>query len=380
MKNAIVWMVWGWCGLAAAGEPSEMLWEGTLPGKAAELPVLEGVQYVRVRERQPDVDGFRWLHGAVLSHYRGTFYASWGCNTGHENTVGEKIAMATSQDGVHWNAPKILLPDDRDIGRSHGVFWEHQGRFWALHAQFYGTWKKHVPFPNLGMELFLLEENGEWVSQGVVAKGIWPLQEPIRTASGDWVVAGVNDRFQACVARSEGDDPRKWTVTNITWEKGFFSETNLWADGDVLTLLLRNEHPQQNGRQVAGVAWSTDGGKTWSKAVESNLFMNVSKPGCRTLSNGQRLLAGFTAADAFNRNYLTLAVGSPGEKTLSHVWRLRSGGVEVPGGFPPKGFSYPAIYEWNEKIYVIYSVHDGGANQNHIELAIFPRSAIEVVP
>lgn len=371
----IALVVMGCCCLAVAEEP---LWEGTLPGNASEIPVLEGVQYVRVRERQPQTDGFQWQHGAVILSYQGTFYASWGCNVGDENTTGEKIAIATSQDGIHWNVPKILLPDENQIGRSHGVFCEHEGKLWALHAQFYG--ERKVVFPNLGMELFLLEDNGEWVSQGIVAKGIWPLQEPVKTASGDWVVAGVNERFQACVARSEGNDLRKWVVTNIAWEKGFFSETNLWADGDDLTLVLRNEVPQQKGRFVAGVAYSTDGGKTWSKAVESNLFMNSSKPGCRTLSNGQRVLAGFTAADAGNRNHLTLAVGAPGKKTLSHVWRLRSHGLDVPGGFAPTGFSYPAVYELGEKIYVIYSVHDGDANRNHIELAIFPRKAIEVTP
>ena len=45
-----------------------------------------------------------------LIHYHGKFWIMWSDGPGVEDRVGQRVAYATSSDGVDWSAPKYITP------------------------------------------------------------------------------------------------------------------------------------------------------------------------------------------------------------------------------------------------------------------------------
>ena len=77
-----------------------MLWAPSRPvPKAAEAPLLEDVRFSVVKMRQPELDGYNWLHGPAIAWHNGVLHASFGHNTGSENTATEVANGRNSPDG-----------------------------------------------------------------------------------------------------------------------------------------------------------------------------------------------------------------------------------------------------------------------------------------
>ena len=360
------------------------LWEGKAPA-AIDIPKLEGVRFETVKAHEPEVDGYEFLHGVDLSRYRGALFACWGANKGKENTITEVLLGRRSMDdGKTWGSVEMIGPgggpeDARTEANSHGVFLEYDGRLWAFAARF-GRGKGR--FKGLGMEAFVLNEDTDaWESQGVVAKGVWPLQKPIRLADGNWFVCGCDENWIASAAISHGDDLTKWDTVKIPTDGRIYTEANAWVDGNEITLIMRNHSPIEGKFNCAAVAISKDGGRTWSDVGESDLPMTTSKPCAGILSTGQRFLICTNNRDhGGKRHPLTIAVSRPGEKKLCRMWRIR-GAIRAGAKDEkePRNLAYPAAVELDGNLYVVYSVGHG-MNINKAELAVIPIEKLAVEP
>lgn len=90
-------------GVAVSAGPPRLLWDESKPvPKAAEIPVLDGVEFHVIKRWEPEVDGYRWLHGVALAWHKGKLYASFGHNKGAENTASEEAHFRTSDDLTRW--------------------------------------------------------------------------------------------------------------------------------------------------------------------------------------------------------------------------------------------------------------------------------------
>jgi len=339
------------------------IWDGELPPAEVDLPFVPGTRYVTIKKREPEKDGFSWLHGVAVAPYGGTLFATWGENQGPENTVTEINRGSRSRDGgLTWSAPETIGPGSAEEGNSHGVFLAHGGKLWCLMARF---GKGTGQFPGLGMDAYTLDEaTNAWQHQGVVGKGIWPLKTPERLANGNWFVPGCDENWRAAVAISQGDDLTRWETIRLPVGNLIHTEATAWVDGAEIVAILRNQSPQQEGPVRAAVCVSQDYGRSWTPSLESNFPMVTSKPFAGVLSTGQRfLIANVCRANSNSRNCLAIAVSRPGEKTLSRMWRVDAG----------MGLSYPDASEHEGKLYVAYSwTEAGGGNQNSAKLAILP--------
>ncbi len=358
------------------------LWSGGPLPKASEIPLLKGVRFSVIKQREPEKDGYDWLHGVSIVRHKGTLFTCWGNNPGRENTVGEIVRGRRSSDDTQtWGPVEMLGPGVKENGKmveahSHGVFLKQNNRLWAFLARF-GRGKGH--FAGLAMEAFLLdEENDCWQSQGVVAQGIWPLREPVRMNNGNWFVSGCDENWRASVAISHGDDLTKWDTVKIPVDDRIYTEANFWIDGREIILVMRNHSPIDPAFNCAAVSVSNDYGRSWSQPVESNLPMTTSKPYCGTLSTNQRYLICNTVRDHNGRRWpLTIAVGRPDEKTLCRMWRIRDAIRSEAGDTQNMALSYPHAIELDGKLYIVYSSGIGG-NRNHAELAVIPVSSLQV--
>ena len=390
-----------------------ILWKPDQPfPKTNDIPFAEGTEFAVIKAREPEVDGYNWLHGVALCWHKNKLYATFGHNKGHENTSTELARGCVSSDGGRTWGPVFTI-DDGDTANpavSHGVLLSHAGQLWAFHGAFndrmqqvhtlafvldetsgnpprMGTGSEHAePKPEEDVSprgACPLSQGATWQPRGIVAQqGFWPLQEPLKMDDGNWIMAGIavdggyggpND--PAAVAISHGDDLAKWDVVVIPKPQklDMWGESTVIVDGAEILNIARWRLP------IALAATSKDYGRTWTESCESNLPMAASKPYAGTLSTGQHYLVATTTADCGNRRSpLTIAVTRPGEKVFSKIYRIRDAVHDGPGESDPKcRLSYPYAVEHNGKLYVGYS-NDGsrGANRNSAELAIVPVTSL----
>ncbi|NQT12817.1 MAG: exo-alpha-sialidase, partial [Planctomycetes bacterium] len=318
----------------------------------------------------------------AVAWHKGELYASFGHNTGSENTATEVANGRKSTDGGKTWGPLFAI-DDGDPANpavSHGVFLSHAGKLWAFH----GTFTDRMQGVHT-CAYVLDEETGKWQPQGVVAEdGFWSTQEPLRMEDGNWIMAGISvaggyggPDDPAAVAISHGEDFSKWDVVIVPKPKGL----EMWGESTVIVDGPRVLNISRWGRPIALAAESQDYGRSWTTMRPSNLPMAGSKPYAGTLSTGQRYLVATTTADSGNRRSpLTIAVSRPGEEVFQRIFRIRDAKWDGPGeSHPGCRLSYPYAVEHEGKLYVVYS-NDGsrGGNRNSAEMAVIPVEALRV--
>lgn len=341
-----------------------------------EAPIVAGARYHTIAPWQPEVDGFRWLHGAALAWHNGRLWACWGANAGAENTLTEVTRAAYSDDGGRtWSEAHTIAAGSEDEGNSHGVLLSHRGRLWALVARFGAS------YANVRTEALVLDEaSGAWESRGIAAgDGFWAMNQPVTLSDGALIMPGIcvggppgEASNPAAVAISPDGNPAAWQVVRIPPAEGLdpWGESAIIVEGRRVRCIARNRPDDA----VALVAQSEDAGRTWTPMTRSALPMGSTKPCAGLLSSGQRYLLSTTLADTgAGRCPLTIALDAPGERELSRVLRVRES--LLPGESEERrtnAVCYPYASEHDGALYVAYSVRRGSGNENAIELAAIP--------
>src|SRR5439155_18562188 len=123
-----------------------------------ETPILKNVEFTVLKKREPEKDGYDWLHGVAIVHHKGVLYTSWGHNRGEENTTTEVNQGKRSTDnGRTWSAVEMIAPNTDTDGRSHGVFLSTGEQLWLFLGRF-GTDAQGRQYARLTTEAFVLDE------------------------------------------------------------------------------------------------------------------------------------------------------------------------------------------------------------------------------
>lgn len=338
--------------------------------KEAVLPTISEIkqikaEHITIKPFEPENDGYVFLHGAAIVHFKGRMYCAWAHNKVKENTDDEEVNYAVSDDnGRTWSGyiPGNLNPE-KGIAVSHGSFLVHEDRLYYFAPQYKG----YVGAEMMKMSIYLFDEvNEKFQYLGVALdERFWPMCEPILMENGNYIISGlyVADDYHsplnaAAVAISHGSDLLHWDMVKINRSE----DVRVWGE---CTVIVNRNHCRMYCREhsrkyMALYSESFDFGRTWSEMHLSDLPTIDSKPYAGTLSTGQHYLICSCAKDISDRNPLTIALTQKGEEQFSQIYSIDAG----------RTLSYPYAIEFDQKLYVVYSATSESFNRNNAELAI----------
>lgn len=338
---------------------------------------VKNVEFVAMQESI--LSGYKWQHGVSMTYFKDRFYATWGRNTGSENTVGEQAVIYSSEDARSWSYHSEVSAGTT-MAYSHGVIFPIEDELYLMlpyYAGSDGISHTGIRFRNLHMHGFKLNSAGGWDNLGFSLPDFWPLQQPIKMKNGNYIMAGINTMWSASVAISNGDDLTDWKVVNIPHYGTSFTESNIIVEDNKITIYMRNENPYDVNTFTAGVSYSYDYGETWDIAQESDLHFYASKPAAGILSDGTKYLIGNSLKGA-GRSRMALTIALENNGVFDEQYIIRSSNVpenlkdtyNARASFNSQATSYPSTFEKDGYLYVCYSSDMFGHNFNNIELAI----------
>lgn len=358
-----------------------------LPGASADptaiayesLPVLEGDHalitagqrakhntketiFDRAELDDPGLWHFR-LHN-YLAHFDGQYWAIWSHGRLVEDHPGQHVRYATSQDGLAWSEPRILVPPSEQKGFRYIArgLWIREGKLLALasHDEAYRNGRVHFFGPSLDLRAWEWQpETKTWKALGVIADQAINNFSPLQLPNGQWGMICRGSSYQGNVFMLTGGVTavNDWKRSPIVAEKpadGFHPEEPDWwplPDGRLLGLFRDNA---RSGRFYR--ALSTDNGLTWSAPEKTNYPDATSKFfGLRT-SKGYYVL--ISNANPQKRNPLCLATSDDGI-TFTRLARLPVPAKPEGGAFDASHSSgtlqYPHAIEHDGHLLIAYS-------------------------
>lgn len=335
----------------------------------ARLPILGGEHTFVTHGNAPW--GFR--NHSYLAYHDGRYWCMWSQGTAVEDRVGQRVAFATSADGLLWSEARFLTPEPRGYGPSSPLFgqrtaegfryiargfWIREGELLALASLdeaggFFG--------PSLDLHGFRWNAAADrWEEAGVLARDAINNFPPVRMANGEWAMVRRDHRRNVSLLFGGEKSPSDWNdVALVSYQAtdGFRPEEPLlWTlpGGRLMGFYRDNSHSKRVFR-----AWSDDHGRTWTKPEKTNFPDATSKLFGLGTSSGWYVLVSNANPAPLQRNPLCLSVSEDGV-TFTRMARLP---VPVsPLDFRPRegvrkaaGFQYPHAIEQDGHLLVVYS-------------------------
>lgn len=290
-----------------------------------------------------------------LVYHEGKFWIMWSDGPGVEDRVGQRVAFATSNDGLKWSKPKYMTsyppnssPDSpfyntrseqgfRYISRG---FWQREHELLALVSideadKFFGS--------GLELRAFRLNPKDEtWEDIGVVYDNTINNFPPKILPNGEWMMTRrTHDRnvYMLTGGIERFDQWETHPVVSVG-ESALLPEEPYWwilPDGNLLALFRDNAKSGYLFR-----AFSTDNGRTWSRPVRTDFPDARSKFNGLQLSDGRYIL--ISNPNPKKRDPLALSISDDGMifKKMGYL----IGGRRV---------DYPHVIEHNGYLLIAFS-------------------------
>jgi hypothetical protein len=287
-----------------------------------------------------------------LVHHAGRFWAMWsdgpGVNRGYGKVPGhdradQHVYFATSPDGLNWTVFGTLTgAPDPGFGWIARGFWVREGRLLALVSRY-----KAPGYHGEGLSLQAFEWTGEdgapaWLHRGLVFDDALNNFPPKKLPDGEWLMSRRDQHQAVHFLRGGVAGFDRWQSFPVAAyrEGDLAAEEPYWwvlPDRNLMALYRDNA-----GSGYLFRAFSTDNGRTWTKAVRTNFPDAKSKFHGLRLQDGRYLLV--SNANPKRRDPLTLAVSRDG--LVFHALGYLAGGRHV---------DYPHMIEHDGAVYVAFA-------------------------
>lgn len=334
----------------------------------------------RVAIYAPGEDDYLYNHHACITHFSGRYFAAFSSGPMNEDSPGQMIRVATSDDGLAWSDPAIVTPATVRYASGPGVPRWSCGGFWQRGDELYllatlyssaryvdGERTPGVCWEDLRTEA-LRWDGSAWQPAGLMLDDAYSNEAPRPLGDGRylWMVEDAFHNAIAAVGGAEGFDrwqrvvlaDRKdgWRLTEPSWFRG--------GDGRI-RVLLRDD----GGSRRLWLCESRDEGASFDTPRATDLTDAQSKFHALPLGDGRVGLLSNPAGDDTKRKLLTLAVSGDGEVfDAMHTVRYdEQAASRLAGMHKAAGFQYPHGMVHDGRLWAIYSV-----NKENIELSVIP--------
>jgi hypothetical protein len=258
-----------------------------------------------------------------LVYHSGKFWLMWSDGPGVEDRVGQRVAYATSLDGLVWSDKKYMTDFPPNSGLDSPVyntrsddgyryisrgFWQREGELLALASldeanQFFG--------PGLELHAFRFDpDKDKWDDMGVAYDNTINNFPPKRLPTGEWMMTRRTHDRNVFMLTGGIKGFNQWephpVVDHIDGD--LMAEEPYWwiiPDQNLLALFRDNAKSGYLYR-----AFSSNNGRSWSKPVRTDFPDARSKFNGLQLSDGRFILV--SNANPKKRDPLVLSISQDG--------------------------------------------------------------------
>lgn len=277
------------------------------------LPVIEGAHGV---VSKGDATWHYRLH-TYLVFFEDRYWCMWSHGPIVEDKPTQHIRYATSQDGLNWTEPKMLVgPSDRAGFRyiARGFWLRGDGKLRALasHDEALKDGKTHFFGESLDLRSYLWDQRSQsWQLEGIVFDDTINNFPPKQLPNGKWMMTRRDSN--RTVSFLIGGEPsiEDWEVVPYSIKDrpdGMQPEEPYWYEitgGDLVALSRDNS---RSGWLLR--SYSTDEGRSWTAPVRTNFPDATSKFNVLKVSRGFYVLV--NNANPARRNPLCISVSRDG--------------------------------------------------------------------
>jgi len=333
---------------------------------------------------RPENEGdWSYCHHPQLTFFKQRWYAMWSTSPLHEDDVGQRVVISSSDDFNNWSKPKQLAASHADAHPNAVLtaagFHEHAGTLVA----YYGCYEyalEHIEDGNrklgdtghLNTRLYAVASTDgiHWEGPIDLKLPLIPNHGPQRTSTGRLIICG-NTMFpytddstglhgwkktgiypQEDADELKDDSESIWSVQermgwpNVLCEGAFYQ-----TDDDVIHMLLRSN------TEKLWVTRSLDDGMSWSPPVPTDFTDNATKFHFGRLPDGRYYYVGCPDPEPrWQRNPLVLSLSEDGSLfDRNYILGDDRYEIEYPGMHKGGDYGYPHSLFQDGMLYVIFS-------------------------
>jgi hypothetical protein len=306
-------------------------------------------------------DGPRVNQHNYLVHFAGRFWAMWSDGPGVSHGPGkvpghdradQHVSFATSPDGLAWSGIANLTGrPDPGYGWIARGFWLRDGKLLAL-ASRYQAPDYHGPGLSLQAWELTSETVPAWRHLGLVFDNAMNNFPPKRLPSGEWMMSRRDgeQKVHFLVGGVAGFDRwQSYPAAAYTVRAERPEEPYWWLLPDNRTIVALYRDNSRSGFLRRG--FSTDNGRTWTPAVQTNFPDATSKFSGVRLPDGRYLLV--SNPRPRRRDPLTLAVSRDGLVFTALGWLVGGRHVDYPHVMEHEGHVYVAFATLKQTVEVL---------------------------
>ena len=330
-----------------------------------DFDALEKNDAIKTYKVTMPTDEFGFLHEAAIIGFKGVLYASWYNCVKTELQGLTPIRGAKSFDGGKtWTSPEIIAEDPTGkILFCPPVYGIDDGKLYLLLNEMVSADHMHA------LDIFVLNEStGKFdflrtmpipfkLNTNVYSMNNGKLLLPGRIAEPDGF-----PNTPAVLISDSGRIDSDWRLVKIMENDDLpdgshlvHPEISALIDGENLLIFCRDDL-----RRVPLVFISRDFGETWSAPIATDIPFSNSKIYSGTLSDGRNYVIGNRAPD---RTRLMMLISQPGKWLFDKAIMLQNGVGELGFG---TAWHYPAAYESDGKLFIIYTVETGNGQRGSV--------------
>ncbi len=298
----------------------------------------------------------------------GRLWAAWYGGGVTEDRHNYIMLVTSGDDGRTWSHLKMVVDPDREgpVRAFDSCLWlDPTGRLWLFWAQRNGDWKSRTGALPYLFAVTTDDPNSatpHWSKARRISKGIM-MCKPTVTRDGNWLLpTAIWFRKESCRVLASTDQGKTWSLLGAATIQDP-KERNC---DEPMIIELRDGSLQMwvRTRYGIGQSRSTDGGRTWTDVVPSQIAHPVARFFVRRLASNDLLLVKHGPIDKrTGRSHLTAFISTDDGKTWKGGLLLDArSGVSYPDGFQKK----------DGLIYVIYDFDRQGKKE--ICMAVFTRA------